>query len=380
MAFGKKKSHLPPVKGARPVVSQKTVYRARQEPNLDEMKSVSVFEAGRLLAGLCEARGYPADALPSIALNTMWLESRGIPALGSMAKDLFEHWKEDLRERGPKQDAHGRGIMPCPLFASAFTGGMIQQLVDAGPGKKADFICGGPVQLLLPRIADHSRTHKVAVQMEIHPVDRYVDNPTSFIVHEDEFAAHGFTTSLSGPANVLLRIYPDNMLPARTAFSSHQPKVTTIRAQVMLLELIEGYRKGAGFTGSLPFEQGLALESDTRQPPQPLGLSPLSPTTRDFFKRTIDTDTVLTQTFSAITKGNRSGLSLIVFGSADGQDHSNTVLMTTNLSETGVFYKHCEKLGWMMSVEDPARVHESLVSYRVTKTGRMGLSVLLTER
>lgn len=339
------------------------------------MKSISVIEAGRLAAGLCEARGFPADSLPSIALNIIWLEKRGLPGLSNMGKDLFEHWNEDLRQRGPREDAHGVSTFPCPLFAAAFTKRMIDDLVNVGQEKKIDFICEGPIILLLPRLTDHALQNKIALQVEIHPADRYVDAPTSFILHDNEFAVHQGMTRLLGPANILIHIYPNEMLPPKTAFSSQHPKKETVDVQVMLLDLISMHRKGSGFNGALPFENGLEISSAPREP---LGLSPLAPTTREFFNRAIDTDHVLNRAFSKLTKGDRSMLHVIVFGDAEGQGHSNTNLVTSPSSANAVFYRQCEKIGWMTPVADDTLSQYNMVTFHVTKTGRMGLSVLLS--
>ena len=298
--------------------------------------------------------------------------------MSNMAKNLFEYWDEDLRQRGINTTAHGQTIIHCPLMASAFTGQMVQQLIEAGPGKKADFICGGPIILILPRLAEHASANGIALQIEIHPTDRFSENPTSFIIHENEFAVSQGMTSTIGPLNVLIRVFPLDHLPPKTSFTSAFPKRDSVNVQEVLLELISKYRHHAGFTGPLPFSETGTTTGITNHSRPPAGMKPLAAQTAAFFEQVIDSEPQLAETFLALSKGNQSGVTAVIFGTSEGRDLANAVLMTTQNSDTDRFYKHCEKLGWMSPApgQDLSEFGISMSSYQVTQTGRMGLSVL----
>jgi len=154
------------------------------------------------------------------------------------------------------------------------------------PGKKANFICGGPVFLILPRLSNHASRHGIALHIEIQPTDRYIENATAFIIYKDELAVQPGVTQLTGPADILLRIPPMDWLPPETAFTSEKDRVDAIQVQSVLIDLMTQCRDAEGLTGPLPFENGIAdmlgLSKTTNMRP-PFGMRPLAPKTIGFF-------------------------------------------------------------------------------------------------
>lgn len=381
MSFGKKKSNLP--RGQTQSLSRglkTTAHNAVPTLDLEANTTMSFEDTGRLIAGLCEACNYPELIVNRAALYTIWLESRGLPSHGTLAKYLMANLGVPLEDRGIFADPNGRMVIRCPLIGTARTGWLIQTLVDAGPQKKIDFICEGPVAYLIPRLSGHAVTHNIALMIEVHPTDRYVENPTSLIIHENQFALTPGTTSLSSPpANILIRILPEDYMPPKSHFADDRLKRDVVVVQSILKDLIDEFRHKTGLSSELPFKNGIpseiqAILADSKKPKLRVEMSE---DTKAFFHSVIDTNLHLRNCFTKLSKGNRSSLGVIVFETDETKELRDVVLVTTEESSTGAFYKECEKLGWMQQAHEAGVSGYGFLNYQVTKTGLMGLSLLL---
>ena len=376
MAFGKKKSSLPqPVKrsgqfnkktrsvSAAPISQQPRT----DEPDLDAMQTLTLIEVHQYSAGLCEARGFPEASCASIGMSAAWLAQRGLPSLSFISKTIFEHVNTDLRKRGP-HEKNGMMHLPCPLLGTAFLGGYVDQLVEAGTGVAVNLTVGGPAILMASRLSDHAQRHKLALHMAISPLGRDQSNPTIVTVHQNEISIQPGSGSLYHPSHVTIRVVPPSHIPPPETFSSPKTRRKTTILQKAHIELIDMMRKAEGFP---PVMQAAKATSNVP------GLPYLKNETKDFFRQIIQTNYDLQQNFSALSKSDISGLMAAVTNNGGKDNLGNMVFATSAGSPNDKFYNSCKKLSWMTDYYDKTMSNYNIKSYALTKTGRMGLSVLM---
>ena len=378
MSFGKKKSVLPRVAKKSSVRATSRIVPVSNHqpsgcdqviPDLDADQTLSMADIGVLAAGICEARGYPDDLLPAVAIYNVWLSQRGLPALSNMSKHMLSLWQEDLKGHGPRAGPQGDMIVRCPLFGSGFMGGFIDQLVAAGPGKKINFTSEGPMFLMLPRLSDHAQRHNVTLMVEIFSTTHSEAHTTSFILRGDDLAIYPGQVSMSKPTEVIIRVVPPEHIPSDLASQILRPDRRTQDIQVAMIDLINGARKSKRLPSITP---GLPPA------PQPNGVAPLKAETRQFFQRVIADNPQLVTLLRGLSKGDKSMVEAIVFGKTEDQaDLSKSILMTSAGSNNDRFWSYCMNLGWMTESHDNPTAQYGGKAYQVTKTGLMGLSVLL---
>lgn len=376
MAFGKKKSSLPQRVKRTPKVTTKThiinapstpKQRFQDEPNLDAMQTLTLKEIWHYAAGVCEGRGYPEDSAISIGLMAVWLAERGMPNLPFVAKTIFNNLEADLRQMGP-QGRNGMIHLPCPLLGTAFLGNYVDQLIEAGVGKAVNMTVGGPTILMASRLSDHAQRHKVALHMAISPLQSDHSNPTLVTVHEDEISITPGVGSLYEPSHVTLRVVPATHLPPVENFTSPESRHQTVIVQKVLLEMIDMGRKAAGFPPVMN------VPKIGKNVP---GTLHMKEETKDFFRRIIQENFDLQGYFSALSKGDISMLVAAVTNAGGERKLEDCVFATTLDSPNDKFYKSCKKLGWMSDHYDKTMGAYNIKSYAMTKTGRMGLSILM---
>ena len=376
MSFGKKKSALPQQKRR---VTQRVVQiprantASRPQPSaerttdLDAMLTLTLKEVWHYAAGVCEGRGYPEDSAVGIGLAAAWLAARNMPNLAFVAKTIFNNLEADLRQMGP-QGRNGVLHLPCPLFGSAFLGGYVDELVGAGAGKAVNMTVAGPAILMASRLSDHAVRHKVALHMAISPLEGDLSNPTVVTVYQDEISVQPGTGSLYDPSHVTLRVVPATHIPPADSFTSPQTHRKTVIVQKVLLEMIDMGRKAAGFPPVLHIPKNVKTIPGTLH---------MKEDTKDFFRRSIQKNFELQGFFAALSKGDISMLVAAVTNAGGEHKLEEAVFATSLGSPNDKFYNCCKTLGWMADHYDKTMGTYNIQSYTITKTGRMGLSVLM---
>lgn len=376
MSFGKKKSALPQrAKQQQTIRAKERIVNAPSrrtpvddaEPDMDAMRTLTMAEVFSYAVSVCEARGYPEDSSLSFGMMAVWLAKRGMPSLSFMSKMIFENAKKDLRQQGPRQE-NGITHMPCPLVGTAFLKTGVDELVAAGVGKAMHTIVGGPTILMASRLSDHAERHNIALHMAITPLNGPHENPTVVTVHKDEISIQPGTGSLYHPSHVTLRFVPETHIPSVETFSSPPSHRKTLIVQAALLDLIEIARKSAGLPPT-------ALR--TPDSIQVVGAPALKDETKDFFRNMIQRDFDLQNKFAKLSKSDLSMLAASITNNAGQHDLEHGVFATTAGSANYDFYSYCTKLGWMMVYHDKTMNDYGMKTYQITKTGRMGMSVLM---